>query len=93
MGENPPAVAPDRREVYCVAMSTQKPRVTIEVTERELAYLAHCIDYPYSSHQQLNTKLGDAKQAMRLAKRDYNRALKEEREARRQQRLAENEGR
>lgn len=59
-----------------ICMSTPKPRVTIEVTEKELAYLMRVIDYPYSNHPQLQSKLGDATQQMREAKRAYNRELK-----------------
>jgi len=65
-------------------MSTQKPRVTIELTEKELAYLMRVTDYPFGSHVQLAAKLGDATKNMREAKRAYNRALKQERNEKRQ---------
>jgi hypothetical protein len=75
---------PQREQAHRTdAMSTQKPRVTIEVTERELNYLLRVTDYPYSQLPQLATKLGDAHQAMQLAKREYNRALKQARNEKR----------
>lgn len=55
---------------------SQRPKVTIEVSEKELNYLLRVTDYPYSAMPHLAGKLGDAAQAMRLAKRAYNRELK-----------------
>jgi len=60
-----------------------RPAVAIQVTERELAYLKRVTDYPCGSFPQLNTKLGDASQAMREAKREANRANKIARNERR----------
>jgi hypothetical protein len=57
-------------------MSRPNAKVTIEVTERELAYLMRVTDYPYGNFSQLNHKLGDAAQQMREAKRIKNREAK-----------------
>lgn len=57
-------------------MSAKNAKVTIEVTERELAYLKAATGYPYGSFPQLATKLGDASQEMREAKRIKNREAK-----------------
>ena len=57
-------------------MSRPNAKVTIEVTERELAYLKSAIGYPNARYIQLQCKLGNASQEMREAKRIKNREAK-----------------
>jgi hypothetical protein len=57
-------------------MSRPNAKVTIEVTERELRYIMDATGYPYGGFPQLKSKLGDAAQAMREARKTISREAK-----------------
>jgi len=63
-------------------MSAGNPTVTIEVTEKELAYLKSLTGFPSYRFPQLQDKLTAADKDMRQAKRLKNRANKIARKAR-----------